>query len=1485
MKQLLAVSWIFFVFISVFKTVFTGGDGSHNLVFTGSSLARMRTANIEFSTSGSILYDCYGSRPADTPTDLFSGTIGSYFRVMETQSRQTILTIQDFNEIVIIYQGTYHYNSAESHPGIWAHHSLIWAPKDSDPSKVVGEFRKYTQDVDQYQLYQFEVDIFSSFFGFVDIGRGTDLGDDVQLNGRIDNFCYWKRKLSVDEIGEVRAKGCGSIDSTDKILQYEFEKEQTTAPQIWNSATEKFDGVSRMSSLPIDGDEEVNLSIWDSQYPMCASGIPSPIINTGLESHNIHRTEATPISLSLDPLTEVSWKLLGIERSALDVGIFLLADDNSLININEVQTKQNIVFVPSSEITATTAIKFNYMTIDGSGNDLNEVEVSLIPANSPICNDIDLTMDEGDATILYLSHDLYLSSDGQYLTAQLLSKPSKVEVRLVPETVTTASWDSYVDFTIDVDTPFVNLPMWRFAAKQMNDLTSDLTEEMTYQLTDGLNTSEVCKINILVKSVYKPPSPTNATISLAEDEVIAVTLNYSDKDDDPAIITISEFPSKGQLIQFDSGLAVEAVETFQSIDQWAIDASASSYWPTDDLGPDTIIGPANVYPAFGEYDGAWQPSMDGEWTTQWVTITLKTPVRVNSVKLFETWHGGAVTSIYVKNLSDEWELAWTGEWRLNVVNPDVTVMNSHISMYELCPKPFLATELKFDIQLTEDHWYALDAVLVYGQTSVPSTAVTDPLRRLLYKPFVDKTGVDSFKFQASDCQTFLNSYDLNIESGAVGIDIMSVNDPPVATDSEFIISDEIEYINLELEASDVDDGDELLYYHITKLPLHGILKHKSISVSIDYPVSTSLQYFPSPCEKGGISIEDTIAFSVRDNEGVYDVGFVSINIDCQDKPFEYSNTLIVLFLITNISLLCQVMFLIISFKKHRRNIVVRLAGYRFSIVGLLFSLSASAYASVHLLDTSFGCRSRNVLLFFCIGGYYGVLFLKSLRISRFVNNKQFKVIHFSDRTLFIYCFIPLVSAAVIIGGFISGFGMKCEENVPSISENGYLILECSIETWALIMEACIITVLFVALAYISWKVKNAPVELNDANYIVMIIFLLGLFFLFKLPLSLTNVDSPNVKLIIEGIAFPFLFVICNLILFSSKMISIHQISTTSHSATTERRTHQVTQSDTASWSKSRRHETRTRSFTRTRTFTGQVTNTQLSEHQKSTLYGQNVNDEEILRVRSVLRRVSYLEKPESESISSVEIDSCESTPSCTPYATAGAATPSKVTLSAFVPFDQAIDNANSIVTELVPDSVSHQQSKKKTLHGSFKHKSLNYGTELNSFSSTRSNSSKIDSLVHCSGNNNKPKRLSTSRGTIIDERSQSSNKSITSMTVSMEQSPFQMPNQITTPISSSSSSTVISNQSKRRRSASSSLLLIGCPSPHTPTPIASSSNFNRHNSANYPSSKYFSNSNAIPNINTNNNNDMSSESNGNSIVGRIKIRKHFSTSSLSSGVE
>ncbi len=160
--------------------------------------------------------------------------------------------------------------------------------------------------------------------------------------------------------------------------------------------------------------------------------------------------------------------------------------------------------------------------------------------------------------------------------------------------------------------------------------------------------------------------------------------------------------------------------------------------------------------------------------------------------------------------------------------------------------------------------------LMFAVVDGPSHGVlTGTAPNLNYEPGADYFGPDSFTFTVSDG-------DLISETATITIDVLSVNDLPIA-DAQAVIVDEDSSVEITLIGSDVETIIDDLIFVIDQVPTNGSLTL----------IGSTATYTPNENYNG----PDLFTFTISDGEIFSEPGLVTITVNpVNDKPVAVSDT-------------------------------------------------------------------------------------------------------------------------------------------------------------------------------------------------------------------------------------------------------------------------------------------------------------------------------------------------------------------------------------------------------------------------------------------------------------------------------------------------------------------------------------------------------------------------------------------------------------------
>lgn len=90
---------------------------------------------------------------------------------------------------------------------------------------------------------------------------------------------------------------------------------------------------------------------------------------------------------------------------------------------------------------------------------------------------------------------------------------------------------------------------------------------------------------------------------------------------------------------------------------WASNVLGYSSYFDADQNHTQVLGPPNVYPAYGDLSYAWAPATPDD-QREWIEVSFA-PTMANQVLVYETWNTGAIDTLYVRYTGDA---SWTQVW-------------------------------------------------------------------------------------------------------------------------------------------------------------------------------------------------------------------------------------------------------------------------------------------------------------------------------------------------------------------------------------------------------------------------------------------------------------------------------------------------------------------------------------------------------------------------------------------------------------------------------------------------------------------------------------------------------------------------------------------------------------------------------------------------------------------------------------------------------
>lgn len=369
------------------------------------------------------------------------------------------------------------------------------------------------------------------------------------------------------------------------------------------------------------------------------------------------------------------------------------------------------------------------------------------------------------------------------------------------------------------------------------------SDSFTYQVSDGLLTSEAVTVTLTIRAVDDSPVAGDDAYSLDEDNLLSVSaengLLTNDSDNDSPAITavLAEGPSHGELtLNSDGSFEYRPAANYNGTDSFTYHASDGN----------SFSNTAKVTITINGVNDAPIATVDSYTATEDepLSVSAEDGVLVNDTDL----EGDPLTATLVTSttrgsvsLNPDGSFTYTPEANFNGTDSftysasDGTLSSEPVTVtitVEGANDSPVASEDSYDVE--EDSELSIDAPgVLANDTDVDGDALTAVLvagpehgtfsfnadGSFTYTPAGDFNGTDQFTYKANDGTT-------DSEATTVTLNVAAVNDAPVgAADSYSINEDENLSVSVTtgVLANDTDaDGDELSASLLTE-PAHGTL--------------------------------------------------------------------------------------------------------------------------------------------------------------------------------------------------------------------------------------------------------------------------------------------------------------------------------------------------------------------------------------------------------------------------------------------------------------------------------------------------------------------------------------------------------------------------------------------------------------------------------------------------------------------------------------
>ncbi|XP_053390591.1 uncharacterized protein LOC123562101 [Mercenaria mercenaria] len=150
-----------------------------------------------------------------------------------------------------------------------------------------------------------------------------------------------------------------------------------------------------------------------------------------------------------------------------------------------------------------------------------------------------------------------------------------------------------------------------------------------------------------------------------------------------------------------------------SISQWVKKVTKfSSQYDSTGWSANCLAGPPNVYPDYGDRTGAWAPEHIDD--KQFLEFKYDEAVYIKGIDIYETYHGGGVTSIQGRDDKGNWKTLWKAD-------KATVIQSSRIFSPKLDLQDFKCktSEIRLEIDCTAcGTWVEIDAVELHGSKKI-----------------------------------------------------------------------------------------------------------------------------------------------------------------------------------------------------------------------------------------------------------------------------------------------------------------------------------------------------------------------------------------------------------------------------------------------------------------------------------------------------------------------------------------------------------------------------------------------------------------------------------------------------------------------------------------------------------------------------------------------------------------------------------------------
>ncbi|XP_067650151.1 uncharacterized protein [Haliotis asinina] len=236
-------------------------------------------------------------------------------------------------------------------------------------------------------------------------------------------------------------------------------------------------------------------------------------------------------------------------------------------------------------------------------------------------------------------------------------------------------------------------------------VTSTTTSSTTTSATTTTSTSTT---SVPTASTL-PTTTTSATTSVTSETTVIPTTTPSTISAATTIPSTTSFSTTSTTTSTTTATTTTGVTTAPApISLW-VDSVVdfSSQYRAVRWSAEKIVGPPDVYPAYGDDPDAWASA---QWTgIEWIEVQFSQSLYITQVDIYETFHAGGVKEVSARNPSTS---SWDVLWQVTSVS---VITSSRIFSPPIQQSTYKTDQLRITVDCgPANHWVELDAVNVTG---------------------------------------------------------------------------------------------------------------------------------------------------------------------------------------------------------------------------------------------------------------------------------------------------------------------------------------------------------------------------------------------------------------------------------------------------------------------------------------------------------------------------------------------------------------------------------------------------------------------------------------------------------------------------------------------------------------------------------------------------------------------------------------------------